>query len=120
MDIKEQTQDKNKLIDLLKNMGVESTLITENVIAFGKKVEEITKMHAAKNKDYGGAFYKTMRKWGLVALCIRLSDKFDRLDSIFKSGKIEVRDESLEDTLKDIAAYAIMGLVELSRQHETV
>lgn len=113
-------REENRIIDLLKSMGVESTLITGDVISFGKKVEEITKMHAAKNKDYDGAFYKTMKKYGLVALCIRLSDKLDRLDSIFKSGSIAVQDESLEDTLKDIAAYAVMGLVELDRQNETV
>lgn len=113
-------QDKSRIIDLLKSMGIESTLITEDIVAFGAKVEEITQMHAAKNRDYNGAFYKTMRKWGLVALCIRLSDKMDRLESIYKNGKIEVQDESLEDTLKDIAAYAVMGLVEIERQHDTV
>lgn len=112
--------DKNRIIDLLKSMGVNSTLITEDIIAFGAKVEEIIKLHAVKNKDYDGAFYKTMRKWGLIAFCSRLTDKMDRLESIIKSGRIEVQDESLEDTLKDIAAYAVMGLVELDRQNETV
>lgn len=120
MSREEQTQDKNKLIDLLKNMGVESTLITEDIIAFGAKVEEIIRLHAVKNKDYDGAFYKTLRKWGIIAFCSRLTDKMNRLESIIKSGRIEVQEESLEDTLKDIAAYAIMGLVELSRQHEAV
>lgn len=113
-------EDKNRIIDLLKSMGIKSTLITEDIVAFGEKVEKVTQIHAIKNKDYDGAFYKNMRKWGVVALCARLSDKMDRLESIVKNGKIEVQDESLEDTLKDIAAYAIMGLVELDRKDEKV
>ena len=112
--------DKNKIIDLLKSMEIPSTRITEDVISFTKKVEDVVSIHAAKNKDYDGAFYKTMKKYGLVALCIRFSDKMDRLDSILKSGSIQVQDESVEDTLIDIAAYAIMGLVELDRKNETV
>lgn len=113
-------QSDSRIIELLKSMGIGSTLITGDVISFGEKVEKMTQIHAAKNKDYNGAFYKTMRKWGLVALCIRLSDKMDRLESVLKSGKVEVQDESLEDTLIDIAAYAIMGLVELDRQNDSV
>lgn len=107
-------------IDILKSMEIPSTRITEDIISFAERVEEIISLHAAKNKDYDGAFYKTMSKWGMTALCIRLSDKMDRLESLVKSDKTEVQDESLEDTLKDIAAYAIMGLVELSRHHDTV
>lgn len=113
-------EDKNRIIDLLKSMGIKSTLITEDIVAFGEKVEKVIQMHAAKNMDYNGAFYKTMKKYGLVALCIRLSDKMDRLDSILKSGNIQVQDESVEDTLIDIAAYATMGLVELNRPNDSV
>lgn len=112
--------DKTRIINLLKSMEIPSTLITEDIISFTEKVEDVVSIHAAKNKDYDGAFYKTMQKYGLVALCIRLSDKMDRLDSILKSGSIQVQDESIEDTLKDIAAYAIMGLVKLGRKNETV
>lgn len=71
---------------------------------------ELMALHEHKNKDYGGAFDKSMSKYGVVALLIRLNDKYERLESLFKNGKAEVIDESFEDTLKDIACYAIMGL----------
>ena len=74
---------------------------------------ELIALHEHKNKDYGGAFDKSMSKYGVVALLIRLNDKFERLESLFKNGKAEVTDESFEDTLKDIACYAIMGLEHL-------
>ena len=71
---------------------------------------ELMALHENKNKDYGGAFDKSMYKYGVVALLIRLNDKFERLESLFRNGKAEVTDESFEDTLRDIACYAIMGL----------
>ena len=74
---------------------------------------ELIALHERKNKDYGGAFYNTMRKFGIVALLIRLDDKLSRLISVTKNESIEVTDESIEDTLKDIACYAIMGLEHL-------
>ena len=74
---------------------------------------ELIALHECKNKDYGGAFDKSMSKFGVVSLLIRLNDKFERLESLFKNGKAEVTDESFEDTLRDIACYAIMGLEHL-------
>lgn len=74
---------------------------------------ELIALHERKNKDYGGAFDKSMSKFGVVSLLIRLNDKFERLESLFKNGKAEVTDESFEDTLRDIACYAIMGLEHL-------
>lgn len=74
---------------------------------------ELMALHEHKNKDYGGAFDKSMDKYGVVSLLIRFNDKFERLESLFKNGKAEVTDESFEDTLQDIACYAIMGLEHL-------
>ena len=74
---------------------------------------ELIALHERKNKDYGGAFYKSMSKFGVVPVLIILNDKYERLESLFKNGKAEVTDESFEDTLKDIACYAIMGLEHL-------
>lgn len=74
---------------------------------------ELMALHERKNKDYGGAFYNTMNKFGIAALLIRLDDKLSRLISITKNSSQEVNDESIEDTLKDLASYAIMGLEHL-------
>jgi hypothetical protein len=74
---------------------------------------ELISLHERKNKDYGGAFDKSMLKYGVTALMIRLNDKWERLESLFKNGKAEVDDESFEDTLIDLASYAIMGIEHL-------
>lgn len=74
---------------------------------------ELIALHKRKNKDYGDSFAKTMDTFGITALCIRLHDKLNRLISITNNGKREVKDESVEDTLMDLASYAIMGIEHL-------
>ena len=44
--------------------------------------------------------------------CIRLEDKLNRLKSLNFSKSAKVN-ESIEDTLMDLANYAIMTLIEL-------
>jgi hypothetical protein len=73
--------------------------------------ESIAETIKKKNKDYGNSFEKMIDKYGMVALLIRFQDKFGRLDSIVLKGQaVEVKDESIEDTLLDIAGYAILEL----------
>jgi len=60
-----------------------------------------------KNKRYGNSFHQTIEEYGIVALLIRLTDKLNRLKTAYKHH------ESLEDTLLDIAGYAILGLIEI-------
>ena len=43
----------------------------------------------------------------------KLEDKLNRLKSLNFSRSIKVKDESIEDTLMDLAKYAIMTLIEL-------
>lgn len=84
-----------------------------NGVSFESICCELIALHERKNKDYGGAFYNTMNKFGITALLIRLDDKLSRLISITNNGSQEVNDESVEDTLRDLASYAIMGLEHL-------
>lgn len=65
-------------------------------------------LQARKNKDYGNAFGKSMDKFGPVVSLIRLGDKMNRLEHLVMNGGMKVKDESVEDTLVDLAAYAIM------------
>ena len=44
--------------------------------------------------------------------CIRLSDKLERLKRLTKA-EAEVKDESIRDTLIDLANYAIMTIMEV-------
>ena len=79
--------------------------------------EDITialrKLYEAKNRDYNDSFGQSFAKWGLPMSCIRLGDKLNRLESFAQDKKMFVKDESVKDTLMDLANYAIMTLVEM-------
>lgn len=71
----------------------------------------------SKNNAYGDSFTKSVDEDGLLVLKIRLGDKFNRISSLIKRGERKENDESLEDTLLDMAGYAILGLKYL-KEHE--
>lgn len=80
--------------------------------------EELNKLYEDKNHDYGDSFQKSFDEWGMVMPCIRLDDKLNRLKSLIKSNaKV---DESIDDTLMDLANYAIMTLISRRRMDQYV
>jgi hypothetical protein len=60
-----------------------------------------------KNADYGNSY----KQYGLIGVLVRLQDKINRALNITKNG-IQVKDESLRDTLIDLHNYAAMALME--------
>lgn len=85
-----------------------------------KRIQEETDDLAAllirKNTDYGSSFSKRFQKYGLLSAVIRLEDKFERLENLANGNEALVKDEKLEDTISDIAGYAILTLIELKRK----
>jgi Nucleotide modification associated domain 1 len=81
-----------------------------------KVSSEVIDIVKRKNKDYGNSYEIMVEKYGLVALLIRFQDKLGRLDSLVLKGQEQkVSDESIEDTLKDIAGYALLELARLEK-----
>lgn len=73
--------------------------------------KDLNELYQRKNADYGDSFGKSYQEYGMVMACIRLEDKLNRLKSL-TGQEAKVADESIEDTLMDLANYAIMTLVE--------
>lgn len=82
-------------------------------------VELIHRTYIRKNSDYGDSFSESMDEYGLTSALIRMGDKMSRLKSLSKhTGSAQVLDESLQDTLLDLANYAIMTAIWLKEQDE--
>ena len=73
---------------------------------FQQITNEIVELLDKKNKDYGDANLTIM---GLYGISVRLCDKVMRLANLSLRDNQAV-EESIEDTLKDIAGYAINAL----------
>lgn len=79
---------------------------------------QLNAIYERKNHDYGDSFAKSYREYGMTMPCIRLEDKLNRLKALVKSGSAQVTDESLRDTLLDLANYAIMTVLEMGSEGE--
>ena len=75
--------------------------------------EEINDLYARKNHDYGDSFHQTFVEEGMAMARIRLGDKFNRFKTLSRSEEQKVDDESIRDTLIDLANYAIMTVLEM-------
>lgn len=84
----------------------------KNIKEFKEVLTEMVNLYERKNKDYGNSFDKTLNEDGLLVLKIRLSDKLNRFSKLIKISDEErqVKNESIRDTLIDLANYAVMGI----------
>lgn len=73
-------------------------------------------IHEAKNADYGNSFDKSLDEFGIVASLVRMTDKLNRAKQLSHN---EARvDESMRDTLMDLANYAVMTVRWLDEEME--
>ena len=79
---------------------------------FDAILAELQKLHSAKNRDYGNSFTDLFKECGMIYAYGHLKEKLNRIKSLMDS-EAQVKGEKLEDSLKDLASYAIMTLVEL-------
>lgn len=61
-----------------------------------------------KNLDYGPL---NIDRFGLQGITIRMNDKIERLINLVQLKKEPEVEESITDTLVDLAGYAILGLM---------
>ena len=81
-----------------------------------KKIcDELNDIYIKKNKDYGDSFGKTFREEGFASARIRLGDKLNRFSRLSRGHEQNVKDESIRDTLIDLANYAIMTVIEMEQ-----
>lgn len=76
---------------------------------------ELTDLYRRKNHDYGGSFSNMVKKFGLTAAAIHLDEKLTRFETLINAD-CKVSQESIRDTLIDIANYAILTVMELDRK----
>ena len=88
-------------------------IYTDDFLRINNQMHDI---YIKKNHDYGNSFDKSIDELGIVAAVTRMSDKMERLKSLVKKES-EVKDESVQDTLLDLANYAIMTVMYLKKQN---
>ncbi|WP_051585995.1 nucleotide modification associated domain-containing protein [Caldanaerobius polysaccharolyticus] len=70
-------------------------------------MQELKELLIAKQHDYGP---NNILEFGEFGVLVRLNDKVSRLKHLIMD-KLTPKNESIEDTWKDIANYAIIGIM---------
>lgn len=78
-----------------------------------RKLNDIYKQ---KNAAYGDSFADTFGKLGIISAVTRISDKNNRLMNLVAHPNVDKGDESIRDTLLDMANYCIMTVMEMDIQ----
>lgn len=99
--------------ELTKTIVPEKELQTIEVKDFVEEVVNMVQLYAKKNHDYGNSFEQGMNAIGLSYGVGRLFDKMNRILTLMKT-EAKVTDESIEDTVRDLACYSVMTSVYLN------
>lgn len=78
-------------------------------------LQEIHDTYVQKNRAYGNSFDKSCDQYGITAALVRMSDKWNRLNSLALNPDIPIGDESIRDTLMDLANYCVMTAMWIDR-----
>lgn len=78
-----------------------------------KMCNDLHSLYIKKNTAYGDSFGETFQKLGVISAVTRISDKYNRLVNLVTNPNIDSGDESVIDTLVDLANYSLMTVMEL-------
>ena len=81
---------------------------------FKAVTNEMLELTTIKNHDYGGHTdpFANFREFGQFGILVRLSDKWKRIKTaLWEKREFAVVEETVEDTIKDLAVYAIILLI---------
>lgn len=78
----------------------------------GRTFQELLDLMLSKHKDYGPKNISEAPGGAINGLRVRMHDKLARINNLYDSNN-NPNHESLEDSFKDMANYAIIGLLVL-------
>jgi len=112
-DVKERCDSQKEIIDMDSSEG----LNREQYLKFHKDMcDKLVEVTTRKNNDYAGdrgtfANFESVEAYGIpteIGFITRMNDKLSRIATFVDKGVLEVKDESIEDTLMDLANYSIL------------
>ncbi len=95
-----------ELVEKLDEPEEECFNVPDNIKQMRDLYVGLIQTYINKNSDYGNSFDKSLDEFGIVASLVRMTDKLNRAKQLSQQ---EARvDESMRDTLMDLANYAVM------------
>lgn len=88
-----------------------------DVQRFGRIQVEMCDTFKSKNADYGNSFSQLYQEFGdngIITAAVQISHKYHRFMNLIKGTPAKVN-ESLRDTLLDLANYCVLTVMELDK-----
>lgn len=116
---------RTELAEMLRESAAKASLadyysgphFTDDELRFKKITGKMNETFLKKNHDYGNSFHETWKEFGdkgIITALTQISHKYHRLMNIGLGTKPLV-DESIDDTLLDMANYCILTIMELEK-----
>lgn len=105
-DMVKEEHNENELSNVA--IIIPNDMLNDDVKAFGDECIEMIKLYAKKNNDYGNSFEKGIETIGYPYAIGRIYDKVNRLINLSIKGNVNKTEESVIDTIRDLACYAVM------------
>jgi len=83
--------------------------------------DEIHETWVQKNAAYGDSFHELYADLGIISAVTQITHKYNRLKNLVKEKNADMiaGDESIMDTLLDMANYCIMTAMEIERENQS-
>lgn len=78
---------------------------------FDDVMDEMTEIRRRKNSDYGDAFIEFYDEFGNMGVLCDIGRKYMRFKNFAQGKELSVTDETIEDTLKDMAIVCANAVV---------
>lgn len=87
---------------------------------FHELVVDMERVFTKKNHDYSGKKdpYSSFRDFGWKGVVVRIGDKYHRIKNFSAQENLEVKDETIMDTLQDLAVYAVIAAIMYEKEKE--
>lgn len=115
--IRENREQQRNMSPFMSPFDYSGPKFTDDELRFMDITEKMRETFLKKNHDYGNSFHETWDEFGdkgIITALTQISHKYHRLMNIGLGTKPLV-DESIDDTLLDMANYCILTIMELEK-----
>lgn len=114
-ELQELVKKYLKALEIEQNFEAKKNI---NLNPFKPYTDHLAETLWTKNKAYGNSFSSAIDDFGLKAIGVQLSHKYNHMKHLVNAGKLTENGESLDDTLLDNAGYSILAYRYLKEHKE--
>lgn len=109
-DFEKEERNSPKESECCRAIPVE---VERKIKMHGEICDYLKNLYKTKNEDYGDSMHPLFKEYGLTAFLVLFGTKISRIKSLqYRKGNYE----SLEDSLLDLANYAMIAVTELREE----